>query len=143
MLSIFFGEAVECRSVYWGWRGKKPLKSSGKQVLKITRFFKKCSSSSQIFSSNILKHCVSLRSSGLYHAGPQRFPEDEFLDKIQQKSSFLSCHSQSPLYIQLCLEISIPSNSCNLLQFLQFSYCTLSRRKEENMIENHTPFPVV
>ena len=30
--------------------------------------------------------------------------------------------------------------SRNLLQFLQSSYCTLYRRKEENLIENHTPF---
>jgi hypothetical protein len=37
--------------------------------------------------------------------------------------SFPPCYSQSPL--QLCLEISIPSNSRNLLWFLQFSYCTL------------------
>jgi hypothetical protein len=27
--------------------------------------------------------------------------------------------------LQLCLEISISSNSRNLLQFLQFNYCTL------------------
>ncbi len=27
--------------------------------------------------------------------------------------------------------------------FLQFSYCTLYRRKEENLIENPTPFPMV
>jgi len=33
--------------------------------------------------------------------------------------SFPPCYSQSPL--QLCLEISIPSNSRNLFQFLQFS----------------------
>ncbi len=35
-------------------------------------------------------------------------------------TSFPLCYSQSPL--QLCLEISFPSNSCNPLQFLQFSY---------------------
>ncbi len=53
-------------------------------------------------------------------------------DKVH--NSFPPCYSQSPLH--LCLEISISSNSRNLLQFLQFSYCTLSRRKEENMTEN-------
>jgi hypothetical protein len=37
--------------------------------------------------------------------------------------SFSPCYSQSPL--QLCLEISISSNSHYLLRFLQFSYCTL------------------
>ncbi len=41
--------------------------------------------------------------------------------------SFPPCYPQSPL--QLCFEISISSNSRNLLQFLQFSYCTLQRRK--------------
>jgi hypothetical protein len=45
--------------------------------------------------------------------------------------SFAPCYSQSP--ILLCLEISFSLNSRNLLQFLQFSYCTLSRRKEENL----------
>jgi len=40
----------------------------------------------------------------------------------QSLKSFPPCFSQSPL--QLCLEISISLNSRNLLQFLQFSYCT-------------------
>ncbi len=40
-------------------------------------------------------------------------------------------YSQSPP--QLCLEISISSNSRNFLQFLQFSYCTLWRREAENL----------
>ena len=44
--------------------------------------------------------------------------------------SFPPCYSQSPL--QLCLEIYISSNSRNLLQFPQSSYCTLLRRKKEN-----------
>jgi hypothetical protein len=49
--------------------------------------------------------------------------------KSRHKSleSFLPCYSQSPL--QLCPEISISSNSRNLLQFLQFSYCRGERRK--------------
>ncbi len=43
---------------------------------------------------------------------------------------------------QLCLEISIFSNSHSLLQLLlQFSYCTLYMRKEENLIKIHTPPP--
>jgi hypothetical protein len=37
--------------------------------------------------------------------------------------SFPPCYSQSPL--QLCLEVSISSDSHNLLQFLQISYSTL------------------
>jgi hypothetical protein len=50
--------------------------------------------------------------------------ETEYLDEIRKSlNSFPPCYSQSPL--QLCLEISISSNSRNLLQFLQFSYCTL------------------
>ncbi len=44
--------------------------------------------------------------------------------------------------LQLCLEIYISSNSRNLLQFLLFSCCT-QRRKEENLIKNHTPFSMV
>ncbi len=51
--------------------------------------------------------------------------------------SFPPCSSQSPL--QLCLEIYISSNSRNLLQFLEFSYCTLQKIKEESLIENHAP----
>jgi hypothetical protein len=39
--------------------------------------------------------------------------EAEFLDKIKTKGVFPPCYSQSPL--QLCLEIYISSNSCNLL----------------------------
>ncbi len=54
--------------------------------------------------------------------------------------SFPPCYSQSPL--RLCLEISISSNSRNLLQFLEVSYCTLYRRKEEILLENHTPLPM-
>jgi hypothetical protein len=36
--------------------------------------------------------------------------------------------------LQLCLEISISPNSRNLLQFLEVSYWTLYRRKEEKLI---------
>ncbi len=56
--------------------------------------------------------------------------------------SFPPWYSQSPA-IQLYLAISISSNSRNLLQFLQFSNCTLERRKEENLIENRIPFHMV
>jgi hypothetical protein len=64
--------------------------------------------------------------------------EAKFLDEIQTKILRVSLLAiQSPQ--QLCLEISISSNSRNLLQFLQFSYCTLQRGNEKNMKENHTP----
>jgi len=57
--------------------------------------------------------------------------------------SFPPCYSQSSL--QLCLEIS--SYFFKLTQPLIVStvqlYCTLERRKEENLIENHTPRPMV
>ncbi len=60
--------------------------------------------------------------------GPQTLncgPEAEFLDEIPTKvlKVFLLANAQSSL--QLFLEISISSNSRNLLQLLQFSYCTL------------------
>ncbi len=68
--------------------------------------------------------------------------EAESLTNSRQKSkSFPPCYSRSPT--QLCHEIFISSNSCNLLQFLQFSYCKLKRRKEEILMENHTPFSMV
>jgi hypothetical protein len=47
-------------------------------------------------------------------------PKAEFLDEIQTKVLRVSrCYSQSSL--QLCIEISISSNSHSLLQFPQFS----------------------
>ncbi len=51
--------------------------------------------------------------------------------------SFPPCYSESLL--QLCIEISISSNSRNLLQFLQCVavHCKGERRK------NHTPIPMV
>ncbi len=52
----------------------------------------------------------------------------------KSQKSFPPCYSQSPL--QLCLEISIFSNSHNLLQFLEFSYCTLNRR------QGRKPYPL-
>ncbi len=68
-------------------------------------------------------------------------PEAEFLDEIKTKVIRVYLQAiHSHLYLQLCLEISISSNSRNLLQFLEFSYCTLVRRKVENLIKNHTPF---
>jgi hypothetical protein len=50
---------------------------------------------------------------------------------------FPPCYSQSPL--KLCLEISVSSNSRNLLQFLQFSYlhCNGQRRKPDRK-----PYPL-
>ncbi len=47
-------------------------------------------------------------------------------------SWFPSCHSQLPL--QLCLEISILQTHATSYSF---------RRREENLIENFTPFPLV
>ncbi len=82
--------------------------------------------------------------------------EAESLDENLDKSlkSFASCYSQSPL--QLCLRISISLNPCDLicissnlrhlllisckshnLFFISIGSCTLQRRKEENLIENH------
>jgi hypothetical protein len=54
----------------------------------------------------------------------RRFSWDRIHGRNPDKSlkSFPPCYSQSPL--QHCLEIYISSNSRNLLQFLQFSYCT-------------------
>jgi len=80
---------------------------------------------------NIMEHIRKMRED----------PRGQILGKNPDKSlkSFLPCYSQSPL--ELCLDISISSNSRNLLQFLQFRYCTLYRRKEGKLIENHTPFP--
>ncbi len=62
-------------------------------------------------------------------------PDAKFLDEIQAKVFLLAFHSH--LY-SFCQEISISSNSRNLLQFLEFSYCTPVRRKVENLSENHT-----
>ncbi len=52
-------------------------------------------------------------------------------------SEFFSLQTQSSL--QFCLEISFSSNSRNLLQFLQFSCCTLYRRKPDR---KRYPFPI-
>ncbi len=70
-------------------------------------------------------------------------PGAEFLDEIQKKvlRVFLLAIHSHPL--QLWLEISTSSNSRNLSQFLEFSICTLQRRKEENLVENHTHFHMV
>ncbi len=67
------------------------------------------------------------------------YPGAEFFDEIQTKvlrnSSLLFTVTPTALPWDLYF-----SNSCNLSQFLQFSYCTLPRRKEENLIENCTLF---
>jgi hypothetical protein len=41
--------------------------------------------------------------------------------------------------LQLCLEIYISSNSCNILQFLQFKYCV--KEKEEKPDRKPYPLP--
>jgi hypothetical protein len=66
-------------------------------------------------------------------------PEAEFFNEIQNKVQTVTTQSS----LQLCLEVSIFSNSRNLLQILQFSYCTLLRRKEENLIGNHKLFSMI
>ncbi len=72
--------------------------------------------------------------------GPHHLHRDWILGQKPDKSlkSLPPCYSQS--HLQLCLEIFISSNACNPLQFLLFSFCTLQRRKEGNLIENQTPF---
>ncbi len=42
---------------------------------------------------------------------------------------------------KLCLEESISSNSRNLFHILEFSHKYTVWKKEENLIENHTPSP--
>jgi hypothetical protein len=61
-------------------------------------------------------------------------PEAEFLDEIQKKvlRVFLLAIQSHPL--QLCTEISISSNSRNLLQFLKC--VTVHCNKEKNLIES-------
>jgi hypothetical protein len=55
----------------------------------------------------------------LFLDGPSKAVNPQFWPCfLKTTNSFHSCYSQSPLH--LCLEISISSNSCNLLQFLQF-----------------------
>ncbi len=49
--------------------------------------------------------------------------------------SFPPCYSQSP--IQICFEIYISSNSRNLLQLLEFSYCKREKSKARNFIESY------
>jgi hypothetical protein len=56
------------------------------------------------------------RQSREYEADSGRNPDKSL-------KSFPPCYSLSLL--QFCLEISISSNSLNLLQFVLFSYCTL------------------
>ncbi len=54
---------------------------------------------------------------------------------LDKNKSFPSWYSQSP---QLCLEISISSNSRNLLQFLY-----TVKEKEENLLAKYNPLPMV
>jgi hypothetical protein len=58
----------------------------------------------------------------------------EFLDETQTKALrvfLVAIHSHLYSYF------------FKLTQTLTLSYSTLTRRKKENLIENHTPFPVV
>ncbi len=89
--------------------------------------------------------CTTLHCTALSCSIPALYCTEESWGRILGRNtdkclkSFPPCYSQSPL--QLWLKISISSNSRNLLQFLVFSYCycTLYRRKRENLIGNHTP----
>jgi hypothetical protein len=65
------------------------------------------------------------------------YTEAEFLDKSRQKPEEFSSLLFS-VTSELCLEISISSNSRNPYSFYSSFYFTLQRRKEENLIENHT-----
>jgi hypothetical protein len=62
---------------------------------------------------NIIEHSRRMRED----------PRGQILERNPDKSLESFLPSLSP--VQLCLEISISSNLLNLLQFLQFSYCTL------------------
>ncbi len=80
----------------------------------------------------------------VYSAGPTPFySRGPILGRNPDKSFkiFPPCYSQPPI-LQLWLQISISSNSRNLLKFLQLSYFTLW--KEKNLIEHHTikPYPL-
>ena len=92
------------------------------------------------------------RKQGFAHSGsfaPLTIKEPLYRDRILRRNpdeslkSFPLCYSPSPL--QLCLEIStLSSNSRNLLQFLVPTVQLLYTWKvEENLKENHTPFPLV
>ncbi len=58
----------------------------------------------------------------------------------QSSKSFPPCYSLTPL--QLCLEISISSNSRNLFQFLVFSYCTVYSVREKGGKPDRKPYPL-
>ncbi len=77
-----------------------------------------CMKKSYLKCSDEYNSCVLCVSCGSVDRG-------RILRQNPEKSlkKFPPCYSQSPR--QLCLEISISSNSRNLLQFLQFSNCTL------------------
>jgi len=84
------------------------------------------------FSSLLAKCGLNLPPFGISGSWPPSLyiqlltmPWGRILGRNPDKSlkSFPPCNAQSP--IQLYLEISISWNSRNLLQFLQFNYCTL------------------
>ncbi len=83
----------------------------------------------------------TLKTSLDSYSGLDKHPEAEFWDKIQTivLKSFPLCYSQSPP--QLCLEISVSSNSRNLLQFLQFSF-QLLWIKDKGGKSDRKPYPL-
>ncbi len=119
-------------------------KNNNKNINKATGFFKtfrkmcfRANMSNNLYKNNRL--LMSQANFCLERPAVYVIPEAD-----KSLKSLSPCYSQSPL--QLFFEISIPAHSRNLLQFLQFSYCTAHctyRRKEENLIENHGPFPMV
>jgi hypothetical protein len=132
------------RRTGYAWQGRQPLSFtlfflSFKKSLGVT--IGSCSPSSMI-GPPIWPGCEN--SCFLTGNSELKFPEAKNLDEIHEIQTkilkvFLLCYSQSPL--QLCLRISIFSNSRNLLQFLQFSFCTLYRRKRKP--DRSAPFPMV
>jgi hypothetical protein len=64
---------------------------------------------------------------------------DKLVEKMCTEAEFLDEILTKVLRVFSLLFTVISSNSHNLLQFLEFSYCTLSRRKKENLIETIPP----
>jgi hypothetical protein len=70
------------------------------------------------------------------------WPEAEFFDENRTKVLrvfLLAIHSH--LY-SFALRLIFLQDHATSYVFLKFGYCTLKRRKVENLIENQTPFPM-
>jgi hypothetical protein len=66
------------------------------------------------------------------------FPEAEFLDEIQTEKSY---EFSSLLFTVTSTALPREFYFFKLTQRLMLSYSILQRRKDENLIENHTPSP--